>query len=334
MKVKTQGRTISEKDLEIRRKINAQKHRKKQRRKIITFYIFLVISIVLISLFFIIHNFFKISKIEIEGSKKYTYSQVKKILDIKISDNIFRYKSGVISQKIKDRLIYIDEVRVVKKLPNKILITLVDAIPRYFIQINDKYLILSKNMRILEEKEFEKIEDGYVINSVNNNGTNIVKITVNKKDKIKQDRTLTEILGLYIKDKNIGSFVLEKNQILSELIKVLEKNQIKDITKIDLTTKSNIKILYQDRINILLGNIDQIDYKIKFIKKIIEKNLDKNTKGILDATSVQKNSKIYFTPDKELPTMFEIESDTEIEETQNSELDKNIVEEQVDDVEN
>ena len=59
------------------------------------------------------------------------------------------------------------------------------------------------------------------------------------------------------------------------------------------------RVNYQNRIKILLGNIAQVDYKIKFAKRIIDKNIDKNEKGTVDLTSLQSNSKVYFYPYKE-----------------------------------
>ncbi|MBP0979497.1 MAG: FtsQ-type POTRA domain-containing protein [Oscillospiraceae bacterium] len=261
--------------LEIKRKVNAQKHRRKQKRRLIIFYIFLIISVVLISLFFIIHSFFKISEIKITGSQKYNQQQIKKILDLEVDENIFKYKSDIISKKIKNNLVYIDEANVKKKLPNKIFISLVDATPKYFIKIKDtdRYFILSKNMKILEEK-----------------------ILKNKNQKIDN---LIQILGIDILDNSVGDFILKDDEIFWGLMESVETNKFKDITKIDITNKSSIKIIYQDRIVILLGKINQIDYKIRFINKIIERNLDKNEKGIIDATSIQKNSKVYFKPYKE-----------------------------------
>lgn len=267
------------------RRNNAIKHRKKKKRRLIIFYLILILSILLIGIFFIIHNFFKITHIEIMGSKKYTQDEIKKIANLNIGQNIFLYRSSTISNTLKSKLVYIDDAQVKKVLPGKILINIVDSKPKYWLKVNDKYLIVNNSMKILE---------------INNTLPN----------------ELAEIKITDVSNQNIGNIILDdsnKLNILLTLDRVLDKHSLKGVIKIDVTTFSDIKLSYQDRILILLGNIEQIDYKIKFVKSIIVNNIDKNERGIIDAVNVGSTSKVYFSPYKE---QLEESKESEIEDSQ------------------
>ena len=256
------------------RKNNAIKHKKRRRRKLATLYIFLIISILLISCFFIIHSFFKVTNIEVKGSKRYKQSQIRQISNIKLEQNMFTFKSETVSKRLKNELLYVDEATVNKKLPNKVYISIIDAKPKYLLKNQSKYFVVSQRFKILETK--------------------------NKKDHNSDE--LIEVEGIEISDLEVGKFISEddlKITILKKLNLSLNRNKFEGINKIDIRNKSNIKIMYQNRIKILLGDMSQLDYKIKFVKHIVNKNIDKNEKGTIDATSVISSSKVYFDPYKE-----------------------------------
>ncbi len=269
------NQSTTSKNYEYRRKVNAMRHRKKRQRKLVVFYLFLILAILVVGIYFVVHNFFKVTKIEIYGSNKYTYEQIKKCSKIETNQNIFRYKSETIAKNLKRKLIYIDKVTVKKILPNKISITLVDAKPRYIVTTKDERFVVSRHLKILKKSDL-------------------------KQSNITSD--LIEITGLSIPNQSVGEFISRddsKVDILIDLNQSLNNNKFQGVTKINLTNKSNIKIIYKDRITVLLGTFSQIDYKIKFAKHIIDNKLDKNEKGTIDLTSVLKSSKVYYSPYKE-----------------------------------
>lgn len=268
---------VSKREYELQRRKNARRHRKNYKRRMITFYIFLFFSIFWVSLFFIVHSFFKITKIEIDSGKNYNKDQIKKVAKVEINQNIFKYRSDDIKENLEKKLINVDKAIVTKRLPNKIFISVEDAKPQYVFLYDNRYFIVSKHLKVLQINE--KKEDDL------NNFNNLMKVE-----------------GIKLLDVNQGGFISEdrdKIDVFMKLIKAIDANKFLDIKKIDITKRSDIKLYYQQRITILLGNISQINYKIRFAKHIIDKNLDKNEKGIIDITSVLTNSKVYFSPYKE-----------------------------------
>ncbi len=263
-----------DKNYSVQRRVNAKKHRRNKKRKLLLFYTFLIMSIFFIGSFFVVHTFFKISNIEITGTKMYKYEQIKKSANLNIGENIFRYKSDTIKNKLKRNLVYVDDAVVKKSLPNKVCIKIVEAKPSYFFYSNGELFVVSNHMKILGKKEKKPI-----------------------------DSDLIEIRGILVNNKSVGDYILDDNDrllILGKLNEVFRVNKFKEIKIIDLTNKRNIILDYQNRICILLGNSSQLDYKIKFVKSIIDNNIDKNERGKIDAVNVISTSKVYFSPYKEV----------------------------------
>ena len=273
MKKKTIDKNMNH---QIQRILNSKRHKKIRRRKKISFYSFLFVTIIGMGIFFVIHTFFKISQIEISGSEIYTNKQVLEVLNIHKGDNIFKSRSSKYREKLKNNLIYIDDVIVKKKLPNKIYIKIKDSLKKYFIDNGVEKIIISENMKIL--------------------------CKVKKEDGNHDIYNLIELKGIKIEGRAVGQVIEDKgNKIiyLKNIIQYLNIYKLKDIRCIDLTSSQNIKMNYQDRITLLLGTAVQLDYKIKFAKNILEKNIDRSEKGIIDLSSADSVSTVYFSPIKD-----------------------------------
>ena len=79
------------------------------------------------------------------------------------------------------------------------------------------------------------------------------------------------------------------------------------VTAIDITDLSNLSFRYQDRIQVLLGNNNRLDYKIRLASVAIldpDKGLSASDKGTLDVSYQQTDGEIkgYFAPDEPEPT--------------------------------
>ena len=71
----------------------------------------------------------------------------------------------------------------------------------------------------------------------------------------------------------------------------------KKITEIDLTDRTNIQICYNDRIRIYIGSSVDMDYKLKYVKAVIDEKLSEKFKGILRYNGM--NSGISAIPDSD-----------------------------------
>lgn len=228
--------------------------RKKKTDKVIIFLIFiLMISIGTIAFFR--SNIFNLSEVEIIGNKNLKKDEV---VNLEMSKNIFTYKLNDIKNEIITNP-YIEDAKVKRKLPNKILITIDEV----------KIAALLSNGR-----DYCYIDDnGDLIKKVANIEENSDKIVFITKYDLENGKTIN-----FKSEKN-------KNCILKLISLLKEEHLEKEITKIEYTTDSKINVLTKVGSEFLLLNDDNLNYNIARASKILLDLQNKNIKsGIVDLT--------------------------------------------------
>ena len=139
----------------------------------------------------------------------------------------------------------------------------------------------------------------------------IIRITDPKEEKPKAAKLLdftpaSELLGenVIAEDNAADKIVLECIGLLKDL-EMLEK-----VTSISVADLSDIRIDYEDRLYILLGSYEDIEYKLTFVKKVISENLSEYEKALLD----YRGQNLYVGP-RENPDEKPKEAETPTEET-------------------
>ncbi len=72
-----------------------------------------------------------------------------------------------------------------------------------------------------------------------------------------------------------------KADILKELLNELHDLKFKNIDSIDLTTRSDIKLMYDGRLEIKLGSSVDMEYKLTYLKAVIDKSITDDYEGTL-----------------------------------------------------
>lgn len=238
--------------------INGQRvrvNRRKRRSNMKGYYALAMMFVALIVLFLCLTVFFRTSDIKVEGVTLYRYDQIINVGGVSTGANLMRMDTDTIEQRILDNLVYIDEVTVKKQYPSTVVISCKEAKKSADIKDGKKYYVVSDSGKILEA-ETDKHTKGLPI-----------------------------IIGFEIKSKNQGD-KLESNDafkadILEELLKCLDEQDFDKVTKIDLTSRSDIKLFYDGRIEIDMGSSVDIDYKLSYFKAVIDKSLTKDYEGVL-----------------------------------------------------
>lgn len=194
--------------------------------------------------------FFRTNKIVVSGSTEYSQKEVNDASGIKLGTNLMRLNTKKIEDNIINSLADVETVKVTKRFPSQIIIDIEKAIPLYCIEVNDGYVVVSKNGKVIMDKQSEPVK-GYIF-----------------------------VKGLNIESYAPGSFYESGDEAQSLTFKdftnVLDKNGLEKITEIDISDRFEISIVYDDRVKIEIGGMLNIDYKVKLVKKIIEQNETEN----------------------------------------------------------
>lgn len=213
------------------------------------------VFVALIVLVLCLTVFFKVKNVEIDGLTLYKREQILGIGGIINDENLVRTDTKLIEKRIKDNLVFVEEVSVKKKYPSTLVVDIKEAEKAADIEFGGKYSVVSTAGTILEMG--------------NASATGGIPV-------IKGFELSVESVGdqLQSSDKN-------KLRIYKELMNNIRNTELDNITEIDMTSRSAIKLLYDSRIVIELGSSADLDYKLGYFKAVIEDKLSENFKGRL-----------------------------------------------------
>jgi cell division protein FtsQ len=255
---------------------NSEYHFKKKKHRRNYSLVFLLIFIVLVSIFAILSFtvLFPIKKVIITGSSVYSASDIKSTADIKDGQQIITLKSDNIETAILEKFIYIDETKVKKKFPETIEIEVIPSTPAASIAVTDGYLYLSESGKVLEQNILPK-KDAPVFTGVALSGAVFPGVTIDINADAAQIQNMTDEEKA---DLSAIALVLEVAADLPENVR--EKTDY-----IDVHDRGDIKIMYDNRLELGIGGLSDLEYKLNFLMKIIEDKIGPNTSGKLTMLS-------------------------------------------------
>ncbi len=238
-----------------------QRRRRNRRKKIIirslVGVIFLFVGTILA-----LTLFFNINKIVVTGDKVYSEKEVVEASDINIGDNLIFLSKSEIYDEITKELPYIGEVKVKRRLPSTLEIVVTKTEPYMATAQDGYYILLDKNGKVLE-RDLEIIGENVILASLGE----INSYEVGEIISLKGEKVFTKLNDVITECENVG---------------------ITEITSIDLSDIYNIKLVYQGRIKLELGETDNdnLNSKLSLGKAAIDKQNEENItyRGIINLT--------------------------------------------------
>ena len=199
--------------------------------------------------------FFNIDKIQVEGVTLYRNDQILAVGGVSKGDNLVRTDTDIIKERLEKTLVYLDEVQVEKAYPSGIVIKCTEAEKSADILCDDTYYVLSYSGKILETK----------------NGRPTGNIPVVK--------------GFDLTSKNVGDALASEDEYKAEVLNNLLQNMkdcgFENIVEIDISYRSDIVLNYDNKIEIKLGSSADMEYKLSYLKAVIDNKLAKSFEGTL-----------------------------------------------------
>ncbi|MBR4035193.1 MAG: FtsQ-type POTRA domain-containing protein [Oscillospiraceae bacterium] len=231
---------------------NQRKSRKtvrKQRNRHLLATAVLVIILLAICIFISLKVLFIVRHVEMEGSQRYTQEEIINYCAVPLEENIFKIDTATLEQNLPLEFTYVENAKVQRKLPDKILIIITDSVPTYY-GINYEgelttYTIYSQNFKNLTTQA--ALPDG------------LTGIDVNLEDETARNT-------------------------LNEIISKLARSGYTGVTMIKVDTAGDISLVYDNRLQINLGTMLDIDYKLKMSFYVINNELTETDSGTIDST--------------------------------------------------
>lgn len=207
-----------------------QRRKKNRRKKLIVrsaiCFLFLCIGVILV-----LTMFFNINEITVSGDAVYSADDIISSSNVIVGDNLIFISKDEINEKISTELPYVDSVKIKRHLPSGLELIITKTEAKYAIIQDGYYTLLNENGKVLESG-LEFI------------GENITLLNMGE-----------------ITSAELGSAVAPKNEkVFDKLVLVsnaCEECGLTDITSMDLSDIYNIKLVYQGRITLELGETDR-----------------------------------------------------------------------------
>lgn len=231
---------------------NQRKSRKtvrKQRNRHLLATAVLVAILLAILVFISLKVLFIVRHVEMQGSERYTQAEIINYCAVPLEENIFKIDTATLEQNLPLEFTYVESARVQRKLPDKILITITDSIPTYY-GINyegqlETYTIYSQGFKQLTT----------------------------------QAAAPSGLIGI---DADLSDAA--SKETLDSIIEKLSQSGYTGVTMIKVNSTCDISLIYDNRVQINLGTVLDIEYKLKMSFYVINNELTETDRGVIDST--------------------------------------------------
>lgn len=253
-------------------RVKKLKRKRRFRLAIVIIGFFLALSIVISPI--LLFTVFRVKAFTVEGTSPYTNDEIIAASGIGIGKSMIFADLEEASENIEKTLPYTNNVRLTKKLPNGIIIRLEETKRAFAVELSEgMYALANSELKVLELVGELPADVALITGAVP------VKSEIGEKLVFASEDETTDLTYALI--EKIAAAVAESG--------------LKDIGLIDVTSRSNIYMIYQGRIVLRLGDSTDIESKISLGNRVIneENTIDPSQCGTVDLTIAKK---AYFNP--------------------------------------
>lgn len=234
------------------------------KNKIFIFILLIIAVIILLS-----SSLFNIEDIIIVGNNKISNETIISLSGIELYENMFKFNKLSVIDKLKQEP-YIENVKISRKLPNKIEITVEERTPKYSLEYAGSYAYINNQGYILE---------------ITNEKLNLPILTGFSTD-------LSNIKA----GERINVEDLKKMDTVIKIYEVASSNGIGNlITKIDISNDKNYSLILEtEGKTVYLGDCSNLNTRILTLKSILEASTGKTGEIFLNVDLNSEN--VYFRP--------------------------------------
>ncbi|HOE57398.1 MAG TPA: FtsQ-type POTRA domain-containing protein [Bacillota bacterium] len=219
-------------------------------------YVVFLFIICIFMVFFLSSSFFQIKFLTVNGNNNVTREEIIKLSSIYYGENIFRINKRNSMKSIFQNP-YVKMIKIKRIMPNKVIIEIIEREIMAYVPYVGSYLNIDDEGMILEINPAMKHPDLPVVKGL-------------KFDTFK----VGEILSIDHKEQFSTTTLMIKE--------IKGAGMLGLISEIDISELSNIRLGIREGIKANIGDIDNINYKIGFIKSIVEDLKKQNLKGTIE----------------------------------------------------
>ena len=213
--------------------------------------------------------FFKVNTISVEGAMRYSAEEIVTNMDVREGDNLYLWNKVKVSNALMERLPYLESVQIRRHLPDTLVVTVTECEAAVAVSSGTGYVYLSRYGKVLEQNA--------------------------------SDGGLPVVTGVTLPDIQPGQAVAQGEDAycdaLLEVLQTLDAGGMLDgLRFINLQDLTDVRIGYEGRFDIQVGSMDELSYRLRFAKTVIDERLSPSDVGRLYWDT---QDRLHFVPDTE-----------------------------------
>ena len=210
-----------------------------KRRLFIT--LFMLFTVGIITLCILCYTkFFPIKKVTVKGNSLYESREIVAVSGINTKTPILSVTEGKLNNRILKKLPYIESVKLKKRFPDSVTVTVKETSDYYAFKTDNGYYTVSQNGRVLSECA-EPAEDLLLVK------TESAQLDICKQVEFKQN---------------------SEQQIFDVLSSLPDSLNVR-VNEIDLTDKMHISVIVDSRLTVNFGTSEYLEEKIRHLAGMI-----------------------------------------------------------------
>ena len=226
----------------------------------------------------------------------YSADSILQRMGVQLEENIFSFEPSEKAAVLEQNFPLLGSIKVIRDYPNTVVVQVTEAVPAYAVQNGSKWLVISDKWKILSEESTQPeglctLYGGKLQDTAPGQGFWFV-----------EDADAASTSGSETAESESAvSTETARMEALRTLVSKLEEYGLsQDVTRLEVADTEQLAFLYQDRISVLLGTLNDLDYKLDRARYVLTnadgKGCGPTDTGRLDFshTSASSTRKIYF----------------------------------------
>lgn len=257
---------VSQRFTRVRSNVSMEELRSRQdqkRHRRVVFYVLLLLGATVVFLSVCFFLFFRVSEIQLVGNEIYSEEQILAELPFSVGDNLFSFRAETVEGDLRKALPFIGEVKIERSLPSTVVVEVSERHMELSLTVGDEAYLLSRDLQVLG-----RIGGGDITDGVSRLQTGAVeRCIVGEKVSFQDQRTASD---------------------LEELCRCLTECGLFDrVDAIDMSSRFDITVEYDGRFSVYLADIENMDIKIRFLGRILER-LSPTDRGKIELTGYRR----------------------------------------------
>lgn len=280
------------------------------------------VAAVVLAVLFGLSIFFKVDreKATVAGAVKYTREDIWNASGIRDGSNLLTLSDAQISGNIQAKLPYVDRVRVGIKLPDTVHIEIKELEVTYSVEAQDgSWWLMGANGKIVDPITMSEAKTFTQVLGLKIEKPAVGQIAVAWEDKKAEETTPPETTVPETTSQTqiqtvppvssgqpgetaiptLGTVTLTGAEKLGNALTILKSLEghgiMGQIATVDLTDPSGIELWYGKRYEVNMGNMEQMDKKIGYLKAAVDQ-MGKHQSGQLDISFTTWPDQVGYTP--------------------------------------